>query len=319
MYNIIKILLPIVLGLFIAGCATTTTTGVQPASDDPLPVQDISNYHACEMSGYSHYNTAWKHLRKEKEDSRKKAQELYVKGVELLERSMVLVADKDRKGSERRICLKLSEACASARHFYPDEPQICRGYYEKAIPQLTRLMVDLRKDASEAPQDYAMLEYELARLYYLTGQEEVAFTMADSAWGHGYCNFWDDDFWKWLKDCRVNKNMQAKHFPPLPPKPTLTDRLLFPINLIPDMLSDAIAYTVSSFYVIGKLLTSEEPGWGIASFLTWPYGRVISVGFGVCDAWNDLPFWETTIIRMIKVETKTGNYESLFFMGDRAP
>ena len=317
MHNTIEILLSIVLGLFIAGCATTATADAQ--SDDPLPVQDMSNYHACEMSGYSHYHKAWEVLRKEKDDSLKQAQELYVKGVELLERSMALVADKDRKGSECRICLKLAEACACARHFYPDAPQICRKYYEKAIPHLTRLMADLRKAPAEDPQGYAALEYELARLYYLTGQEEDAFTMADSAWGHGHCNYWDDDFWKWLKDCRVNKNMQAKHLPSLPPKPTLTDRLLFPINLIPDILSDVLAYTVSSFYVIGGLLASDEPGWGIAATLTWPYGLVFSVGIGVHDAWNGLPFWNTTIIKAIKVETKTGHYESLFFMGDRAP
>ena len=283
--------------LMLVGCATTETTLPQSALDAPLPVADMSNALSCQVAGFRYYERALE-LNIKKPSERERIEELYAKSVELLEHSLKLRLENVQDFQRLHTCsIVLVWTYRSAKTFYPNAPQKCREYYEKAIRCLTLLM---DKYPPKDLQDLAEWEYELAYLYYLTGEDEKAFRLADSAWGHKYPGWWNHEFWRWLKACIEQKKMKSEHLPPLRPPVPLKSRLLFPVNLVPDILSELIVYTGASIYFLGGLLTSDEPGWGIAALPLWPYGAVFSCAIGVSDAWEGLPFWNTTIIQAIK-------------------
>ena len=282
----------------LAGCATTDSTYSPRVPDETLPVADMTNAASCLEAGLRYFNIAWE-LNQKRPAERERIEELYAKGAELTEHSLTLRLEKKEViGRVYQSLMHLVDICRCADEIYPNAPEASREYFEKAIRYLTLIM---GRYQTEAPQHFlADWEYSLAYLYYLTNEEEKAFRLADSAWGHEYGGYWNHDFWRWLKACIEQKKMKAEHFPPLRPPVTLKSRLLFPLNLVPDILSDLIVYIGSSFYVIGGLLTSDEPGWGILASFYWPYGVVVSCAIGVADAWNGLPFWNTTIIKAIK-------------------
>lgn len=303
----------------LAGCATTDSTYSQSLLDEPLPVADMTNAISCQEAGQRYFIIALE-LNRKKPPERERIEKLYATGVELTEHSLTLrLEKKEGIGWVHESLMRLIGICNCADKIFPNAPETSREYFEKAIHYLTLIM---GRYLTEAPLHFlGEWEYNLAYLYYLTNEEEKAFHLADSAWGHKYGGYWNHDFWRWLKACIEQKKMKTEHFPPLRPPVSLKSRLLFPLNLAPDILSDLIAYIGSSFYIIGGLLTSDEPGWGIVASFYWPYGAVVSCVIGVADAWEGLPFWNTTIIRAIKKDAlKNGNiFDSYEYFEDFPP
>ena len=319
-------LLFILCGIMLTGCATTDTLSGQTMANKDLPTPDMSDAASCEQVGYACFQKAWDmHVlnvesgNNDNSGNREQMQKLFACSVELLDHSLLLLKEqKTNHGTnEHRVCLKMAWVCQGAKVFYPDEPRLYQAYYEKAIRYLT---LYLKKHQAESPTEYADLEYQLAYLYFLTGEEEKAFQMADKAWGDGNHNRWNQMFWHWLKNCLVEKKMQAKNLPPLPPlppPPTLRDRLLFPLNLVPDVLSNTLVYVVWSPCVIGEMLVSDEPAWGIMCIFSWPYGLLFSSAVGVHDAWCGIPFWDPSILESGK--KRLGPPSSYEYFHDEAP
>ena len=309
----------ILCGIMLTGCATTDIMSGQSQANKDLPTPDMLDAASCEQVGCACFVKAWEiSVLNDNSGNREQMQKLFARSVELLDHSLLLLKEqKTNHGTnEHRVCLKMARVCQTAKVFYPDEPQSYQAYYEKAIRYLT---IYLEKHQAEAPTEYADLEYQLAYLYFLTGEEEKAFQMADKAWGDGNHDRWNQRFWNWLKSCLVEKKMQAKNLPPLPPLPpplTLRDRLLFPLNLVPDVLSNTLVYVVWSPCVIGEMLVSDEPAWGIMCIFSWPYGLLFSSAVGVHDAWCGVPFWNPSILEIGKNRLGPSSYE---FFYDKAP
>ncbi len=302
-----------IFGILLTGCATTDSTPKRTAADIVLPTPDMSDAYSCKEAGNSYYNKAWKMHEEDAQKNRDEILKLHVRSVELLghSRNLLMRQDSNNENKESVVCLEMAWVCCSSKFFYPDEPQTCHMFYEIAIRHLTN---HLEKYKASPPKKNASLEYELAYLHYLAGNADSAFLLADKAWGDGEHSRWNQEFWTWLKGYIVQNKIQTKNLPPLPPSKPLWDILLFPVNLIPDVLCDTVGYVVCSPFFIFRTLTSDEPGWAFSGIVLWPYGLVASSVFGFYDAWCGRPFWNTTIIQLMM--GKKGDHEYFY---DKAP
>ena len=206
----------IICCLMLIGCATTTKTNIsQTVANVILPTPNMSDATSCQQVGYSCFEIAWSMLQENKLENREQMLKLYVRGVELLEHSMVLLKAQstDTMYSEDLVCRKLAWVCRTAKTFFPNEPQRCREYHERAILYL-RVFLE-KYQARLEKERVADQEYELAFLYYLIGDEDNAFNTADRAWGDGYRHRWNQEFWTWLKNCVVKNKMKTTNLPPV--------------------------------------------------------------------------------------------------------
>ena len=68
--------------------------------------------------------------------------------------------------------------------------------------------------------------------------------------------------------------------------------LLFPINVVPDMVAGMCIFTGAAIYAI---FTSDEFGWFAVALPSMPFAGAI---FGIGCAWYGLPFWNVRLPEM---------------------
>ena len=286
---IARLFTALLITFFLCGCVSTDSSSMTNASQrnimaEPLLEATLTDAMSCWKAGVQRRNMAWKcHLAGDS----KRAKQLLKEAISLLKQAFVLRKQLDALAA-RRACCQFARACEEASLIYADEPEFCQGIYVKAIHQINVLL-------NETPGEKSMrqdLEYYLSMMYFFVGDEEKAFQAADSAWIHGLRN-WSDDMRNRLRDCMEIKKMEPYYLPPPKPRPTLSSKLLFPINVIPDVLCDTVYCVGFGIFCIGGLLVSDEPGWGFMALCYLPftmpvYGCVV----GVDDAWRGIPFWK---------------------------
>lgn len=284
-----RLLITFLVTSVLCGCVSTDRSSKTNASQrnimaEPLQEATLTDAMSCREAGVQRRNMAWQcHLAGDSQQ----AKQLLKEAISLLEQAFVLQDQLDAFAT-RWACCAFARACEDASLIYADEPEFCQGIYVKAIQQLN----DLLEETPEEENGRKDLEYYLAMMYFFVGDKNKAFQAADSACKHGWRN-WSDDMRNRLRDCMEINKMEANYLPPPKPRPTLGSKLLFPINVIPDVLCDTVYCVGFGIFCIGGLLVSEEPGWGVIALCYLPfvmpaYGCIA----GVDDAWRGIPFWK---------------------------
>lgn len=279
-----------IVGL-LSGCvsqaeAAKNSSNTKAVLSETLLNADLSNASSCRQAGKQRQRLA---VASHQSGGNCQAKAFLLEAVSLQEKAVGLRSQLDKMDTQL-LFVELASSCEAAREIFADEPETFQSFCRRAIQHINLCL-------TEAPLkilSLAMLEYKLAVLYLLLGDEKEAFQAADCAWRDGYRN-WDGNVREQLRNYMLDNGIVASHLPPPRPRSTLQGKLLFPINVLPDILVDVVCCTGYGFYAAGDWFASGKPGAGIVSMvmtpIMMPFAGCIK---GVDDAWRGLSFWQLT-------------------------
>ncbi|MBR5077850.1 MAG: hypothetical protein IKX30_03825 [Victivallales bacterium] len=273
------------------GCVSMSETGRKSSRTKTVPTEtllhaDLSDASSCFEAGKQRYRMA---MEFHKSGDKQQAKAFMLEAIKLLELAVASRSKLDFIETEL-ISRELIFACKDAKEIYAEEPEIFQAFCRRTIQYINSRL-------PESPQNiisHGDLEYQLVVLYLLIGDEEKAFLAAEDAWRNG-CRNWDGDVRKQLRKYMFDNHIVASHLPPPRPCSTLQGKMLFPINVLPDILVDVVCCTGYGFYAAGNWLASGNLVVGIFALggtpLVMPIAGCVK---GVDDAWRGLPFWNLT-------------------------
>ena len=283
--TLLMTLLTIGLG---TGCVSTTDAGKNPSRSsevmsETLLQADLSDAKSCRKAGEQRGRMA---MAFHHAGNNRKAKAFLLEAISLQEEA---VASSSQLGmiETELLFIELVHSCKDAKKILSDEPEAFQTICGRTVQHIKSCL-------DEVPRRVLLvstLEYQLVVLYLLTGEQEKAFLVADDAWRDGYRN-WDADVREQVRNYMLDNGIAGRHLPPPKPRSTLQGKLLFPVNLLPDMLVDVVSGTFYGFYIAGDWFSDGKPGVGLFTLVATPIVMpVVGCMAGVDDAWRGRPFW----------------------------
>lgn len=279
--------------LILCGCASTEVRMSESAEQSPpvnavlenrLTTPDMTNADSCFAAGTERIDSAWT---LHSEGNTQQAKVLLKEGIDLLD---CAYSCKFQINDYSIFVTWIDSACHEASVICADEPEFCNELYSKSIRKLNELLsVFTHPPINDSI--LANIEYSLSFCHFYLGNEDAALQAADMAWKYGR-RYWDDALRQFLIDY-VDNNDKAPQYLPLPQRRSnLKSKLLFPLNVVPNMLCEAVYLTYMDMYWTIKTLTTDEPGWAFVGLCYLPCMPIGGCCKGIYDAWRGIPFWE---------------------------
>ncbi len=271
------------------GCVSTTEGGKSPyrsfeVLSETLLQADQSDAASCRKAGEQRERMA---MASYHAGNIGQARAFILEAINLQEQAVSLNSQLDMIETEH-LFIDLAHSCKDAKKLLSDDPEAFKNICRRTIHQIKSCI-------DEVPRRVLLvntLEYQLVVLYLLMEDQENAFHAADDAWRDGYRN-WDADVREQVRNYMLDHGITGSHLPPPKPRSTLQAKLLFPINVLPDMLVNAVSGTAYGFYTSGQWLADGHPGMGLFSFVATPIVMpVVGCIVGVDDAWRGRAFWQ---------------------------
>lgn len=193
----------------------------------------------------------------------------------------------------------LADAFKAAARLFPNDGRTARAYFRKASEQYDAILQDCKPVTESNGAIVAKAAYDLSELLLLLGDAKKAVSAAAVAWQNGWRK-WDVATIVRINDVIRMENITMEQLPPPTKRSTVKSKALFPLNLLPDMLSEAIGMSgVMGAESLG-MLKGDRPYRCILVVVTVPAGFVGGLIGGVQEAWRGYPFWDTRSIRMMQ-------------------
>lgn len=193
----------------------------------------------------------------------------------------------------------LADAFKAAARLFPNDERTARAYLRKATEQFGAILEDCKPVTEQNRAVVAKAAYGMTEILLLLGDAKKAIAVATVAWQNGWKK-WDAAVIAHINDVIRMENLTIEQLPPPTQRSTTKSKVLFPLNLVPDMLSEAVGM---SFALGGEslgTLKSDKPYRSALVIVAVPAGFVGGLIGGIQEAWRGYPFWNTRSIRMMQ-------------------
>ena len=254
---------------------------------------DMQDADVCVEAGRFYYEQAFK------AGSLEEASVLLNQSITLLQRALEL-RQKNALPSERAIIHDhLADSFMAAAKLFPNDFKTATAYYRKAAEQYNAILEDCQPVNDRNKETVADAAYRMAEILFLLNDDKKAVAAAEVAWTNGWTE-WNPTMVNRLNDLLRN-GTAASEVLPLPTKrATATSIVLLPLNILPDMLGEAVCTSCLQGKQSLSWFRGSKPLLGFSVVVTVPIGFAGGMIGGVQEAWRGYPFWNTRSIRMMK-------------------
>ena len=280
-----------------SGKPTVTTYKFGPNDERHVDMEDAD---VCVEAGRFYYERAFK------AGSLEEASVLLNQSITLLQRALEL-RTKNGLASERAIVHNhLAEAFMAAARLFPNDVRTATAYHRKAAEQEEAILEDCKPVNERNKDTVAEAAYRLTEILLLLNDDKKAVAAAEIAWTNGWKE-WDAGVVNRLNDSLRSGAVTSSQLPPPTKRSTATSIVLFPLNVLPDMLGEAVCTSCQQGKRSLSWFQSSKPLLGLSVIVAVPIGFAGGMIGGVQEAWRGYPFWNTRSIRMMKGQEYPSN------------
>ena len=280
-----------------SGKPTVTTYKFGPNDERHVDMEDAD---VCVEAGRFYYEQAFK------AGSLEEASVLLNQSITLLQRALEL-RTKNGLASERAIVHNhLAEAFMAAARLFPNDIRTVTAYHRKAAEQEEAILEDCKPVNERNKDTVAEAAYRLMEILLLLNDDKKAVAAAEIAWTNGWME-WDKDAVNRLNDLFRSGVATSGILPPPTKRATTASIVLFPLNVLPDMLGEAVCTSCQQGKRSLSWFQSSKPLLGLSVIVAVPIGFAGGMIGGVQEAWRGYPFWNTRSIRMMKGQEYPSN------------
>ena len=280
-----------------SGKPTVTTYKFGPNDERHVDMEDAD---VCIEAGRFYYEQAFK------AGSLEEASVLLNQSITLLQRALEL-RTKNGLASERAIVHNhLAEAFMAAARLFPNDIRTATAYHRKAAEQEEAILEDCKPVNERNKDTVAEAAYHLTEILLLLNDDKKAVAAAEIAWTNGRKE-WEPAVVNRLNDLFRSGVATSGVLPPPTKRATTASIVLFPLNVLPDMLGEAVCTSCQQGKRSLGWFQSSKPLLGLSVIVAVPIGFAGGMIGGVQEAWRGYPFWNTRSIRMMKGQEYPSN------------
>ena len=194
----------------------------------------------------------------------------------------------------------------AAARLFPNDVRTATAYHRKAAEQEEAILEDCKPVNERNKDTVAEAAYRLTEILLLLTDEKNAVATAEIAWTNGWKE-WDAGVVNRLNDLFRSGGVTSSQLPPPTKRATAASIALFPLNVLPDMLGEAVCASCQQGKRSLSWFQSSKPLWGLSVIVAVPIGFAGGMIGGVQEAWRGYPFWNTRSIRMMKGQEYPSN------------
>ena len=261
---------------------------------------DMQDANVCIEAGRFYYQRAFE------VGSLEEASILLNQCITLLQRALEL-RQKNALPSERAIIHDhLADSFMAAARLFPNDIRTATAYYRKAAEQYEAVIKDCQPVNDRNKEMVAEAAYRMAEILFLLNDDKKAVAAAEIAWTNGWGE-WNPSMVNRLNDCQRSGVATSSILPPPPKRATVASIALFPLNVLPDMVGEAVCTSGLQGKRSLSWFHSSKPLMGFSVVVAVPIGFAGGMVGGVQEAWRGYPFWNTRSIRMMKGQEYPSN------------
>ena len=280
-----------------SGKPTVTTYKFGPNDERHVDMEDAD---VCVEAGRFYYERAFK------AGSLEEASVLLNQSITLLQRALEL-RTKNGLASERAIVHNhLAEAFMAAARLFPNDIRTATAYHRKAAEQEEAILEDCKPVNERNKDTVAEAAYRLTEILLLLNDDKKAIAAAEIAWTNGRKE-WEPAAVNRLNDLFRSGVANSGVLPPPTKRATTASIVLFPLNVLPDMVGEAVCASCQQGKRSLSWFQSSKPLLGLSVIVAVPIGFAGGMIGGVQEAWRGYPFWNTRSIRMMKGQEYPSN------------
>ena len=254
---------------------------------------DMQDANVCIEAGRFYYQRAFE------AGSLEEASILLNQCITLLQRALEL-RQKNALPSERAIIHEhLADSFMAAARLFPNDIRTTTVYRRKAAEQYEAVIEDCQPVNDRNKDTVAEAAYRMAEILFLLNDDKKAVAAAEIAWTNGWRE-WNPAMVNRLNDFQRIGATTSDVLPHPTKRTTMTSIVLFPLNILPDMLGEAVCTSCLQGKRSLSWFHSSKPLLGFSVVLAVPVGFVGGLAGGVQEAWRGYPFWNTRSIRMMQ-------------------
>ena len=261
---------------------------------------DTEDADVCIEAGRFYYERAFK------AGSLEEASVLLNQSITLLQRALELRTKNGLPGERAIVRNHLAEAFMAAARLFPNDIRTAKAYHRKAAEQEEAILEDCKPVNERNKDTVAEAAYRLTEILLLLNDDKKAVAAAEIAWTNGWME-WDKDAVNRLNDLFRSGVATSNVLPPPTKRATTASIVLFPLNVLPDMLGEAVCTSCQQGKRSLSWFQSSKPLLGLSVIVAVPIGFAGGMIGGVQEAWRGYPFWNTRSIRMMKGQEYPSN------------
>ena len=279
------------------GKPAVTTYKFGPDDERHVDTEDAD---VCIEAGRFYYERAFK------AGSLEEASVLLNQSITLLQRALELRTKNGLPGERAIVHNHLAEAFMAAARLFPNDIRTATAYHRKAAEQEEAILEDCKPVNERNKDTVAEAAYRLTEILLLLNDDKKAVAAAEIAWTNGWME-WDKDAVSRLNDLFRSGVATSDVLPPPTKRATTASIVLFPLNVLPDKLGEAVCTSCQQGKRSLSWFQSSKPLWGLSVIVAVPIGFAGGMIGGVQEAWRGYPFWNTRSIRMMKGQEYPSN------------
>jgi len=279
--------------------AKPTVTTQKFTQRDAMHV-DMQDADVCVEAGRFYYEQAFK------ASSLEEASVLLNQSITLLQRALELRTTNAFTSEKAIIRNHLADSFIAAARLFPNDIRTATAYYRKAADQFNAIIEDCKPVNDRNKDTVAEAAYRMAEILFLLNDDKKAVAAAEIAWTNGWKE-WDPNVVNRLNDSLRSGVATSHQLPPPTKRATATSIVLFPLNILPDMLGEAVCTSCLQGKRSLSWFHSSKPLIGFSVIVVVPIGFAGGMIGGVQEAWRGYPFWNTRSIRMMKGQEYPSN------------
>lgn len=280
-----------------SGKPTVTTYKFGPNDERHVDTEDAD---VCIEAGRFYYERAFK------AGSLEEASVLLNQSITLLQRALELRTKNGLPGERAIVRNHLTEAFMAAARLFPNDIRTAKAYYRKAAEQEEAILEDCKPVNERNKDTVAEAAYRLTEILLLLNDDKKAVAAAEIAWTNGRKE-WEPAVVNRLNDLLRSGVATSGILPPPTKRATTASIVLFPLNVLPDMLGEAVCTSCQQGKRSLSWFQSSKPLLGLSVIVAVPIGFAGGMIGGVQEAWRGYPFWNTRSIRMMKGQEYPSN------------
>ena len=279
--------------------AKPTVTTQKFTQRDAMHV-DMQDADVCIEAGRFYYEQAFK------AGSLEEASVLLNQSITLLQRALELRSTNALPSERAIIHDHLADSFMAAARLFPNDIWTATAYYRKAAEQYEAIIEDCQPVNDRNKEMVAEAAYRMAEILFLLNDDKKAVAAAEIAWTNGWKE-WEQVMIDRLNDCQRSGVATSSILPPPPKRATAASIALFPLNVLPDMVGEAVCTSGLQGKRSLSWFHSSKPLMGFSVVVAVPIGFAGGMIGGVQEAWRGYPFWNTRSIRMMKGQEYPSN------------
>lgn len=284
--------------------AKPTITTQKFTQNDAMHV-DMQDADVCIEAGRFYYEQAFK------AGSLEEASVLLNQCITLLQRALELRTKNGLPSEQAVIRNLLADAFMAAAKLFPNDIQTATAYRRKAAEQIESIIMVGEPVNDRNRGVVAEGAYHLTKILLAQNDDQKAVASAEIAWSNGWKE-WDAGVVNRLNDSLRSGAVTSSQLPPPTKRATTASIILFPLNVLPDMLVEGVCNGCQQSVRSLGWFQSSHSILGFSVVVGAPLFFVGGMVGGVQEAWRGYPFWNTRSIRIMKGR----EYPSIGFAND---